>query len=251
MIDSQLKKGEFPLKKKLLSGAIIATIAIAGGCQAGDEGAAPNHRNNVDQTRYGVNENVRTGDGMLDVRNHAFERDADRFQNRGVRNLQGVNNRNIDGENNNYFNRANNRTNDHNVDRVGNDTHYEVSKKAANKISEQVEEIDNVYVITTDNNAYVAAELDTDRNDRNNRGVNTNNQTRLNDELSDEVKQEIAKIVKSVDKNIDNVYVSTNPDFYDLANNYAEDLENGHPVRGFFDQLGNMVERLFPENQTR
>jgi len=26
-------------------------------------------------------------------------------------------------------------------------------------------------------------------------------------------------------------------------------MNNGKPVRGFFDQFGNMIERLFPQNK--
>ncbi|HLR52391.1 MAG TPA: hypothetical protein VK072_05880 [Candidatus Avamphibacillus sp.] len=28
-----------------------------------------------------------------------------------------------------------------------------------------------------------------------------------------------------------------------------DDMNNGKPVRGFFDQFGNMIERLFPQNK--
>ena len=100
-------------------------------------------------------------------------------------------------------------------------------------------------MITTDNNAYVAAELDND----NKRGNNNRNNDRFDDQLSDEVKNKISKIVKSVNKDIDNVYVSTNPDFLDLTNNYANDVERGEPIEGFFDQFSNMIERIFPQNK--
>jgi len=42
------------------------------------------------------------------------------------------------------------------------------------------------------------------------------------------------------------VYVSTNPDFFDLTNGYIDDVNRGEPVEGFFDQFSNMIERLFP-----
>ncbi|WP_068675672.1 YhcN/YlaJ family sporulation lipoprotein [Oceanobacillus sp. Castelsardo] len=239
------------MKKKLLSGAIVVTMALVG-CQAADEGAAPN--GNMDQPRVGNN----TGDGMTNVRNNTLERDADRFQNRDGRYFN--NNDLFDSMNNNGNNRVgdrndgvrNNGDRNNGVRNVGDrqNTHYEVSKEAANKISNKVKEINNVYVLTTDNNAYVAAELDTDRNDRNN-NRNNNDNDMFDDQLSDKVKKEISNIVRSVDKDIDNVYVSTNPDFLDLANNYANDIDRGEPVEGFFDQIGHTIERLFPENQRK
>ena len=150
---------------------------------------------------------------------------------------------------------------------------YEVAEEAADKITEQVDEIDHAYVLTTENNAYVAAGLDVDRSDRNDRdgqGSENNdrnqdaqnktenlsrnnpdngNTDRFDDQLSDDVKKEISDIVQSVDNDIDNVYVTTNPDFFDLTNNYADDINQGEPVEGFFDQIGNAIERLFPQNR--
>jgi len=238
------------LKKKLLSGAMVVTMALVG-CQATDEGAAPN--GNMDQTRNN------TGDGMTNVRNYTLERDADHFQNRDGRYFNNNNNDfglmnngdNRVGDRNDGIRNVGDRNNGVRNDDDRQNSQYEVSKEAANKISDRVKEIDNVYVLTTDNNAYVAAELDTDRNDRNNNNNRNNNDDMFDDQLSDEVKEEISNIVRSVDKDIDNVYVSTNPDFLDLANNYANDIDRGEPIEGFFDQIGNTIERLFPENQGR
>lgn len=163
----------------------------------------------------------------------------------------------------NMNNDRNNGNNNGNAQQENGENQYELAEKAANKISDQVKGIDNAYVLKTDNNAYVAAELDDDNignadngnaNDGNgenngltNNGNNGNNNN--GDKLTDDVKQEISKIVKSVDNDVDNVYVSTNPDFFDLANNYADDAENGDPVEGLFDQMGNMIERVFPQNK--
>src|SRR5699024_8981191 len=176
---------------------------------------------------------------------------------------------------------------------------YDMSKDAANRIVDEVAEIDRAYVLTTKNNAYVAAELDKDsatsgdnlaKNDRQNSsaGMNVRNVNDRNakgrvvnegdsnerrtdnhmsnrrdmdtdrynddrqvesDEVTDQVKNKIADIVQDVDDNIDNVYVSTSPDFFDLAHNYSSDMDNGKPVRGFFDQIGNTIERIFPQNK--
>ncbi|HLR42572.1 MAG TPA: YhcN/YlaJ family sporulation lipoprotein [Pseudogracilibacillus sp.] len=176
---------------------------------------------------------------------------------------------------------------------------YDVSKEAADRIVDEVAEIERAYVLTTKNNAYVAAELDKGtasagdnlaKNDRQNssagmniRNVNDRNaKSRVvnegdsnerrtdnhmsnrrdidtdrynddrqveSDEVTDQVKNKIADIVQDVDDNIDNVYVSTSPDFFDLAHNYSSDMDNGKPVRGFFDQIGNTIERIFPQNK--
>lgn len=165
---------------------------------------------------------------------------------------------------------------------------YDVSKEAADRIVDEIAEIDRAYVLTTKNNAYVAAQLDEGRtnpndhiskNDRNNssagmnvRNVNDRNVSNrtVNDgdsnarrsdnhmanrrdveghDVTDDVKNKVADIVQDVDQDIDNVYVSTSPDFFDLAGNYATDMDEGKPVRGFFDQLGNTIERIFPQNK--
>lgn len=164
------------------------------------------------------------------------------------------------------------------------DSRYEVSEEAAERIVEEIDEIDQAYVITTENNAYVAATLDKgdkfsrnqmNNNNRNRTGNNdiglndrsigdrdfdrnTNDRQNLttnvrnnesNDELTDDVKEKITEIVKEVDRDIDNVYVSTSPDFFSLTDEYVSDFQNGRPVEGFFEQIGTMIERIFPENQ--
>lgn len=111
-------------------------------------------------------------------------------------------------------------------------TNYHVAKVAAEKIEQNVKGVEEVYVLKTRDNAYVAAVLD-------------NNGT--SDEISNEMEEEITKAVKSVDQDINNVYVSTNPDFVDLTNNYVTDVKSGDPVNGFFQEFGQMVDRVFPE----
>lgn len=176
---------------------------------------------------------------------------------------------------------------------------YDLSKEAADRIVDEIAEIERAYVLTTKNNAYVAAQLDKGtastgdnlaKNDRQNSsaGMNVRNVNDRNaksrvvnegdsnerrtdnhmsnrrdidsdryddnrqvesDEVTDQVKNKIADIVQDIDKDIDNVYVSTSPDFFDLAHNYSSDMEDGKPVRGFFDQIGNTIERIFPQNK--
>lgn len=291
------------MKLKVMSG-VLASVLLATGCQATD--------NNNNE------EGLRTND---------------------TRNTENVrNNDNVDRNRNITQNVRN--------DQRQNDTEYNISKEAAERIVAEVDEIEGAYVITMNRNAYVATTLDednrtdtntsrdgngtskdsenvTDRedigvndrtdvnnnlanrgNDRmdvnNNRANDNNDRTNANtdnvtnrnegindrtphnrmdtsgnqnadanrnsdtsrrganygqtndrmfqDDVSEEVKDQITKIVKDVDNNIDNVYVSTSPDFMDLATNYSDELENGRPVRGLFDQIGNMIDRVFPDN---
>ncbi|WP_067724951.1 YhcN/YlaJ family sporulation lipoprotein [Oceanobacillus damuensis] len=217
-------------KFKLLSIFAVFLLTLFA-CQNADNTGQEDLTGAGNRAPDGYNDN--TGDGMTNVRNNTMERDADRFQNRD-------NTRNIGNRNN----------------------QYDVSEEAAERITEEVDGVSGVQVLTTDNNAYVAATLDTDNNEQNqgtnrNNGNHDNNRNNGNngnngmgeDELTEEVKDEIGDIVRSVDNNIDNVYVSTNPDFVDLTNNYVDDMNAGRPVEGFFDQIGNMVQRIFPQNR--
>lgn len=218
------------MKWKLLSIFTVLLITLMA-CQAGDNADRGTDNPNIDPTSTG---NTGDANGMIDDRNHTLQRDADRYQNR---------------TNNNRANR------DNSMERMNqrdNTSNYEVAEEAADKITEKVKGIDRAFVITTDNNAYVAANLDNDnggKNGESNKGNNRNQSGNNGDDLTDEVKDEIAKIVQSVDDDIDNVYVSTNPDFLNLANDYADDVDNGEPIEGFFDQFGTMIDRLFPENR--
>ncbi|MDY0407792.1 YhcN/YlaJ family sporulation lipoprotein [Virgibacillus soli] len=215
------------MKRKVISLAAVATIALAG-CNANNDGATNNKgtNNGAEPTRYHQNAN----DNVID-------RNMERTGYRGNDRFNGSNRYNDDNYNTRDV-RNDNRGN------VNNNTRYDVAKEAADRIVRDVPEIDRAYVLTTNNNAYVAAQLDTNDNrdgvkDKNNNG----------DKLTDSVKRKVSDIVKSVDNRIDNVYVSTNPDFYNLTNNYVDDMDQGRPVRGFFDQFGNMIERLFPQNR--
>lgn len=205
--------------KKTILGVAAAALIVASGCGAeNEEGQQGTTNQNIEPVRY-----QNHPDGLDQNRNYTLQRDMEEPQRTDI-NTQNINNTN---------NRADNGDSNQNADE------YDVANEAADIIEKKINVIDNAYVITTDNNAYVAAELDTDNGERNNNG----------DNLTDEVKEQIAAIVKSVDHDIDNVYVSTNPDFMDLANNYSNDIDNGEPVEGFFEEFGTMIERIFPQSK--
>lgn len=221
------------MKLKTFGIAIVIAMLLVG-CNMNRDNVNNDDANNVEPTRYNDN---------IDNRNN-------RDQGTGMR-RDGTTN--IDNRNNER------------------DDRYDISKEAAEKITNEISEIHHAYVLTTKNNAYVGAVLDNDNRHQNrmNRGnrtddvdtnrntPNTKNITNTKrgestdegSELTDEVKEKIADIVQSIDNDIDNVYVTTNPDFADLTNDYMNDFDNGKPVRGFFDQIGNMIERVFPQNK--
>ncbi|WP_445486905.1 YhcN/YlaJ family sporulation lipoprotein [Niallia sp. 03133] len=142
------------------------------------------------------------------------------------------------GCNNNDDNRSamNDRNDDNvNVENVGYKTDkrttadLDLADKAADKIKD-LKEVERAVVIKTDENAFVAVQL------------TGNKEGNVTKELEDKV----ADKVRSVDHDIDNVYVSSNPDFYDRMTNYGQDIENGHPISGLFNEFSETVRRVFP-----
>ena len=132
------------------------------------------------------------------------------------RNLEKVNYKN-DQANRDYMNDGTMREN------------YSLAEKEANKVAD-LKEVKSAYVLTTDQNAYVAAVLE----------------DRMNGNVSKELEKKISDQVKSENGSIDNVYVSTNPDFIDSMRGYADKAKNGKPIKGFGEEIADMVRRVFP-----
>lgn len=280
MIHTKLKIEKEDLFMRTIWLAMIILLAtIFAGCQMGDrtDDETGMRDPNVERTRYQDDTDRTT---QQDRRDTVQRRDRDRTTDR-----------------NHTTERGHHRSADRDRDDKRDNRSYDVQKEAADRITDEISEINHAYVLTNDRNAYVAATLDNDRdqdqtskddktnrehmtskgndnmptrkgrsraesstdNDDNMRSTegNKSGQTRTEglddheagEELTDDIKKEIKEIVQSVDNNIENVYVSTNPDFADLTNNYINDFNEGKPVRGMFDQLGNMIERLFPQNR--
>ena len=108
-------------------------------------------------------------------------------------------------------------------------TKMRVADEVADRLV-SMREIDSANVIVTDNNAYIGARL--------------SNGTKLTQNLEKKISNEVT----SIDRDIDNVYVSVNPDFYDRMTNYANDIRNGNPVEGLWDEFSQTVRRVFPNN---
>src|SRR5699024_4684284 len=133
------------MKWKLFSLLFAATLALSAcGTNGGDTGKndqTGNNDDNVENTKYNNTAN-------------------DRNNGQAIRNKK-----NADKD------RGNLKRNKYKRDKP----RYDISKDAANRITNEVEGIDHAYVLTTDNNAYVAAQLDEDHN--NNRDNNNRNDT--------------------------------------------------------------------------
>ncbi|MDC3413596.1 YhcN/YlaJ family sporulation lipoprotein [Aquibacillus sp. 3ASR75-11] len=230
-------------------GLTIAASLTLIGCQNADEiGQGGNDLNdNVEQARFngttdfpGDDNNQQRGltDNQQNNQGHMQDRNGTNGNNIG----NGRNGNNIGNGTNTGNNTGNQMNQDQRQGQGQNqgNQQYDVSDRAAERITQNVKGVDNAYVLTTENNAYVAAEMDADAQQNN---------TGQNNDVSDKIKSQITDAVKAVDNDIDNVYVSTNPDFVNLTNNYVNDVDNGNPVEGFFQQFGDMVERIFPETE--
>ena len=126
-----------------------------------------------------------------------------------------------------------NRTNtNNNRNKQNNESRISVADRAADKIT-AMREVDQANVFVSENNAYVAAQLENNTDKR---------QTK-------EIEKRISDIVKATDRDIDLVYVSVNPDFYNRTSSYANDIRNGRPVAGFAEEFNTLIKRVFPTNR--
>ncbi|WP_172369448.1 YhcN/YlaJ family sporulation lipoprotein [Sporosarcina jiandibaonis] len=180
-------------------------------------------------------------------------------------------NNGADNANTNVDQGTNDNANNNNNNNNG-DTNLEVSQDAADRIME-MNGVENATVIVTDQNAYAAVVLngdntvsDTDNNGTadNNADTDTNTDTGTNNDadtnnnannnhnspdqvLSPDLENKIAQQVREVHDNIQNVYVSLNPDFVDRMNEYVEQINQGDPVEGFFEEFTEAMRRVFPD----
>lgn len=124
---------------------------------------------------------------------------------------------------------------DNTIQNVGNrhDNVNQPRMDVADNAAQQVKKIDEVKqanVIVTEENAYVAVML---RNGS-------------KGEVTNQLEEQIADKVRATDPDIDNVYVSSNPDFFERMNDYGESIANGDPIEGLFDEFNETVRRIFP-----
>ncbi|MGD6843943.1 YhcN/YlaJ family sporulation lipoprotein [Bacillus infantis] len=105
------------------------------------------------------------------------------------------------------------------------------SDEAQQKV-EAMKEVDNAVVITAGSKAYAAVKLANGDGD-----------------VNEEMKKKVSDQVQAADQNINEVFVSSNPDFMERMRGYRDDIQNGNPVRGLFDQFSETVQRIFPESR--
>ncbi|MCK6208064.1 YhcN/YlaJ family sporulation lipoprotein [Bacillus infantis] len=106
------------------------------------------------------------------------------------------------------------------------------SEDAQQKV-EAMKEVDKAVVITAGSKAYAAVKLANEENA----------------DVNDEMKKKVSDQVQAADQNINEVFVSSNPDFMERMRGYRDDIQNGNPVRGLFDQFSETVQRIFPESR--
>ncbi|MEQ6376889.1 YhcN/YlaJ family sporulation lipoprotein [Bacillaceae bacterium S4-13-58] len=203
------------IKKRTLGTVTISALLLASGCAGNNDESmidrADDNRYQTEDVRYN------TGDNRMNVGDYPR-------------------NRNYDNGNTTRLNTGNDLNNNQrdigdNVTRNNNENRFDIADEVAENVSREVSGVDRAYVLTTDDNAYVAVVLD----------EGTNN------ELGDNVKQEIERAVKDVDADIDNIYISANPDFVNMTDDYTNDVRQGEPVEGFFREFTQMIDRVFPD----
>lgn len=144
--------------------------------------------------------------------------------NRDMNDGMGLNDNRNDGFGTNVNNRNNDTVNNNDGRNI--DLADDVADKVTN-----LNEVEDASVLVTDRNAYVAVKLS---------GKGDNN-------LTNDVEEKIAREVRDTKYNFENVYISENPDFYDRMRGYGDEIRNGRPIGGFFDEFTEAVERVFPD----
>jgi YhcN/YlaJ family sporulation lipoprotein len=105
---------------------------------------------------------------------------------------------------------------------------FDIAQAAADRIV-RLNGVKGANVLVTKHNAYVAAVVNTPSN-----------------QITKALEDQIAKEVRATDPTIQNVYVSTNPEFVDRVKQYVDEARHGRPVSGFFNELTQMIQRIFP-----
>ncbi|MGM9921967.1 MAG: YhcN/YlaJ family sporulation lipoprotein [Bhargavaea sp.] len=110
----------------------------------------------------------------------------------------------------------------------GDANNLEHDKEVADRVS-TVDGVEGATVLLSENNAYVAVDL-----------------AEGTDE-TEELKTKIHDEVKAAKPNVENVYVSADPDFVKQFKDYGNQIEQGHPVKGFFNEFSDLIKRTFPD----
>ncbi|QHS21562.1 YhcN/YlaJ family sporulation lipoprotein [Virgibacillus sp. MSP4-1] len=217
------------MNKIKLMGATLLTAVTITGCQGGDEtGLGNNGDNGLQPVRYNNTTDIAPNRERINMDGRDL---GPQYNNENNRNIDNGNRDDINGQfNNNDTPRNMNNTNDGNNNDADGHNQYDVADRAADRITDEIKEVDQAYVFAGNENAYVAVAFKGDQND----------------EVTDKLKNRISKVVKATDEDIDDVFVSANPEFFNQAGDYADQIENGDPIEGLFNEMGDMFQRIFP-----
>ncbi|MBO8157710.1 MAG: YhcN/YlaJ family sporulation lipoprotein [Bacillaceae bacterium] len=213
------------MNKLALLGISTLTALTIAGCQGDDEGLGINndYDTGIEPTRYNENNDIQPNRDRYGMNNNNLGPNYNNPDRNGMNN-------NAIGPDYNGTNPDRNWNADRGLngdgDNLMDNTRFEVADDAADRIAQEVREVERAYVLAGNNNAYVAAVLDSDQ-----------------ERIDANLRERIERVVRSVDRDIDNVYVTANNEFVDLADGYV----NGENRDGFYDDFNNMTQRLFPD----
>jgi spore cortex protein len=105
---------------------------------------------------------------------------------------------------------------------------FDIAQASADRIV-RLNGVKGANVLVTNHNAYVAAVVNTPTH-----------------QITKALEDRMAHEVRATDPTIKNVYVSTNPQFVNRVKQYVDDVKHGRPVSGFFNELSQMIQRIFP-----
>ncbi|MFC0015994.1 MULTISPECIES: YhcN/YlaJ family sporulation lipoprotein [Allobacillus] len=201
--------------RKYLMATFFATIMMLAACQSDDTGMGnEDGQTNYEQTGYNDTANQ-------DNRGHGFQMNNGHYGN-------GVQDRINQGT----------KPNDGNYGEANQQDNFEMAEEIARRIVNNVDGVEDANVMTNGQNAYVAVELG---NNRDTNGKENDISQQLNDQITD--------VVQTSSNQIDDVYITANPDFAGSLNDYANSIENGEPVEGLFEEMNDMIERVFPNRR--
>ncbi|GAA0490375.1 YhcN/YlaJ family sporulation lipoprotein [Salinibacillus aidingensis] len=223
------------MNKIKLMGATLLTAVTITGCQGGDEtGLGNNGDNGLQPVRYNNTTDIAPNRERINMDGRDL---GPQYNNDNNENIDNGNQDNINGQFNNNDNndtaRNMNNTNDNNNGNNNNTNdhdQFDVADRAADRITDEIQEVDQAYVFAGNENAYVAVALEGNQNEQ----------------VSDQLKRRVSKVVKATDEDINDVFVSANPEFFNQAGDYADQIENGDPIEGLFKEMGDMFQRIFP-----
>lgn len=113
----------------------------------------------------------------------------------------------------------------------------DVADDVADKVAE-LDEVERANVILTNNQAYVAVEMD--------KGTTRTDSADEDATISKDLETKIANKVREANADVGKVYVSLNPDFVERMNDYRTRIDEGEPIEGMFDEFGEAMRNVFP-----